>query len=463
MTHIPIYDVIIDNETVGLTAISFVDDPAIREEFIAFKNTNHLFMASREKREVVSPVLIPGQLIYRETEDGQPYYIRWDEKAIRSAAEKYLMNGFFNNVTIMHPTFYDTSLNYEDVLEKDVYLLRLWIVEDAETDDINVKYGYSLPKGTLCAHYKVHNRRLWQRIMSGELKGLSIECESYIQRSEDEINLQNMKFDFTSKEMSLIQKFVQFLNSTNESIDDIKKVVDDDNAEGVVTITYQLDDGRTLTVYADGAVRDENDQAIDAGEYQTIDGAYVVIDAASRLVDTKAGSVADSVIEKATKEDEAAEPQINQSLKAKDDEEDEEEDGDVPCEDVPGDGGDDMDAPVEDDPVVDEEAPEDGQGDAEVEIPVDVPVEDILPVEEEPVAEPPLSLVNVEIEGNEYMVPQEVADYINGLLKEKEEAMRAVLSWKAQTPSAEPAVVTPGSTGEQIDGLSAMVARLNRR
>ncbi len=140
--NIPIYNVQIDDEQIGMTAISFVDEPAIMTDFVAFKKQmteNMIWMSSHEKREVVSPILIPNQLIYRVTKSGEPYYIRWTPEAIKMAAAKYLAQGFWNNFTVMHPLLYDANLKYTDVLEKDVYLHRMWIVEYPKKDDANTK------------------------------------------------------------------------------------------------------------------------------------------------------------------------------------------------------------------------------------------------------------------------------------------------------------------------------------
>jgi len=175
MKKLPIYDVILTDEDLGMTAVSFVDEPAIEELFVAF-NDQQIMMAS-DKQEVISPILIPDQEIYRyDKTTGKEFYIRWSAETIDAVAVQYLLNQFNNNTTIMHPQFYDKNLKLEDCLVEDVYLKRMWIIEDAKTDIINTKYGYNLPVGTLCTHYKIYNNHLWQRIKKGELKGLSIEA-----------------------------------------------------------------------------------------------------------------------------------------------------------------------------------------------------------------------------------------------------------------------------------------------
>jgi hypothetical protein len=55
-----------------------------------------------------------------------------------------------------------------------VHTVESWIVEDSKNDKSNL-YGYELPKGTWFVSMRVNNDEVWERIKSGELKGLSIE------------------------------------------------------------------------------------------------------------------------------------------------------------------------------------------------------------------------------------------------------------------------------------------------
>ena len=191
----PIYDITFNPaEDIGMSAISFVDYPAICQDFVYFSKdgkANHcelksgsIIMANAEKHEIVSPILIPNQLILRVDESGQKYYNRWTKEVIEEIATYYFLNQFQNNFTIMHSFFqehkddyYEQSYQtYEGYFIPDVYMLRMWIIDDETRDEANKKYGYHLPNGTLMVHLKVHNRKLWSRIKSGELKGLSIEA-----------------------------------------------------------------------------------------------------------------------------------------------------------------------------------------------------------------------------------------------------------------------------------------------
>lgn len=463
--NIPIYDVLIDDEQLGLTAVSFVDEPAIMEDFVAFNADKMLWMSSHEKREVVSPILIPNQLILRKNEDGQLYYIRWTEEAIANAAAKFLANGFWNNVTIMHPTFYNKDMKYVDSLEKDVYLLRMWVVQDAATDDINTKYGFkNLPKGTLCVHYKVHNRQLWSRIKSGELKGLSIEAFTNVIKANNDVKLDiNMtKLDVNSKQLNLFQKFINFLNEVSEEAAEISDIAKADNTEsGDVSLKYYIDDEHYIEVDAEGFARDEEFNLVAEGEYLLADGNTIVVDANNKFVETKSAGE-----EKVEEPIEA--PIAEEKLKEKDDEEDkgetEGEPGDAEPEDKPvGDeeGAEATDEEDEDKKRVAGAEVEDDEEKKDEELPIEEEPKEEVPVEE-PVEELPATLVPFEIDGVEYQLPQEVVDFINSLIAAKEASMSELSLMKERMPSVSPIpAVINQSTESEENGLFDAIRLLN--
>lgn len=281
----PIFDVVLDEENgdIGLTAISLVDEPAIQRDFIFFSaEKSMIVMSDMAKREIVSPILIPNQLIYRVADDGTPYYMRWTEETIKYVAYKYIADGWFNNFTVMHPLMYNSELTYEDVLEKDVEMLRLWTIEEPETDEINAVYGFNLPKGTLCVHMHVGNDEIWQRIVSGELKGLSIEAYISLKINQKAIN---KKMEFTKENVSLFEKFLQFMNSVSDTAEALATQAKKDEAEsGEITIKYWLDNEHYMQVDAEGFVRDEEMNLIASGKYMLADGSHIEVDENNKFV-----------------------------------------------------------------------------------------------------------------------------------------------------------------------------------
>lgn len=469
--EIPIYDITLDGDSLGLTAISLVDSPAIMENWVAFSKQQMIWMSNAEKREVIAPLLIPDQLILRRAEDGSLYYIRWRRETILQAAEMYIANGWFNNFTYMHPTFYNKDMKYEDALEKDIYMLRLWTIEDAANDDANTKYGFNLPEGTLMCHFKVHNRKLWQKIKNKEVMGCSIEAFTTMVKNNSNIKV-NVNMDFSNKQMSLFQKFIAFMNEVSSEAKDIADIAKKDETDsGEVSLKYWLDDDHYLEVDGEGFVRDEEYNLVAEGEYKLADGNVIVVGSDNKLVETKA--VAD--VENEDKPVEA--PLAEEKLK---DEEKEKEDEDVK-EDEGKPDGESSDAESEGDTVGDEKGAEDADEEkrkvagAELddkekkdeEVPVEAPVEEV-PTEEQPTEEPPLTLVPFVIDGVEYQLPQEVVDYINSLIGEKDNAMNEIALMKEQIPSATPIPTVINQSVESVednetDGLFSAIKALNRK
>jgi len=155
-----------DNEELAIDAISLVTSPAIETDFVYFNKDTNLTLAAidEEKRLLVSPALIPYKQIYRyDAEKDKDYYVYFTEETVRKSAEAYMKHQNTNNATIQH----------EDKVT-GVHTIESWIVEDSKNDKSNL-YGYELPKGTWFVTMRVLNDDVWERIKSGELKGLSIE------------------------------------------------------------------------------------------------------------------------------------------------------------------------------------------------------------------------------------------------------------------------------------------------
>ena len=164
-----IVELIVDenNEELAIDAISLVTSPAIETDFVYFNATESnltLAKVNEEERLLVSPALIPYKQIYRyDANKDRNYYVYFTADTVRKAAEAYMKHQNTNNATLQHE---------EKVT--GVHTVESWIVEDSKNDKSNL-YGYELPKGTWFVSMRVNNDEVWERIKSGELKGLSIE------------------------------------------------------------------------------------------------------------------------------------------------------------------------------------------------------------------------------------------------------------------------------------------------
>ena len=401
---LPIFDITFNPaEDIGLTAISFVDMPAIEQMFVyqgKDKTEKYAFgqilMASAEKHEVISPVLIPNQLILRINENGEKYYVRWSKEVIEQVANYYIMNQYQNNFTFQHEWFDTGEGNYEDSFIKDVYMLEMWTIDDAKTDKANKVYGYHLPEGTLMVRLKIHNRKLWAKIKSGEVKGLSIEAFIPVQEagkvtySKNKQLKQNKKMN-KSKLQNLFNSFMLWYSEVSEEAKELADVASTDETEsGEVSLKYYTSDTDYIEIASDGTATASDGSEVQDGEYALNDGNILVIE--------------DGKFKETKTVEESDEPEPVEAPIAEASEDDEEE--------------------------KDEETTED-----------DTTEEDEDKKEEQEEIEAPYTLVEIDINGELFNVPQPVYDYIKSLEEQSEagENFRKELAkLQSVTPSTKP-------------------------
>lgn len=438
MVNYRIFDITFDpSNDIGLTAISFVDFPAICQDFIYQSSDNkekyvsgQLLMANAEKHEVISPILIPNQLILRVSETGEKYYMRWSKETIEKIADYYLMNQFQNNFTFQHSWFDSMDGNYEDSFIKDVYMKRMWIIDDAKTDEANKVYGYHLPEGTLMVHLKIHNRNLWKKIKSGEVKGLSVEAFTGMQEN----GIINYKKQNKTKmnKLQIKDLFDKFMLWYSQVSDDAKELADvatgDETESGEVSLKYYTSDTDYIEIATDGTATASDGSTVQDGEYALADGNILVI------VDGKFSET------KPMEQSDEAEPVEAPVAEAQEDDETEDKKEDETPEDAPADSTD------EDEKKDDEEEQKMEEVDA------------------------PYTLVEIEINGETYNVPQEVYDYIRSLEENASMAetfKKELVKYRSETPSIKPVgnVVKESKESESTSIASAdtLIASLNRK
>tara|TARA_B110000037_G_scaffold192995_1_gene227615 strand:+ start:1230 stop:1814 length:585 start_codon:yes stop_codon:yes gene_type:complete len=186
-------ELFIDNdEDGGINAISFVEFPAIEENFIAL-NEHKVEMKTidEDKRLVIGLALVPNKLIYRRNR-GFEYNITFSEQTVRKASEKYLKSLKLHNTTVAHETEVD-----------GVFLTESWIVEDPLLDKTAV-YGLDAPKGAWAVSMRVENDDLWERIKKGDYLGFSIE------------GMFTEQEEFSKAEIDAMEEIAELINLYNE-------------------------------------------------------------------------------------------------------------------------------------------------------------------------------------------------------------------------------------------------------
>jgi len=160
-----LYKMVMNEDTGGVSAISLVLTPAIMKEFVALSKTpTKRVNLQEDKRILVSPVLIPDLEIPRMDEETEEEYdIIFGKEEIAKIAENFLINGNQNESTLEHGEEID-----------GVSVIESWIKEGES--DKSADYGFGdLPVGTWFVKIRIHDEALWQKIKSGEVRGLSIE------------------------------------------------------------------------------------------------------------------------------------------------------------------------------------------------------------------------------------------------------------------------------------------------
>lgn len=163
-----LYELLIDEEleTLGVEAISIVENPAIQSDFIALAENEtpiQLAEVSEDKRLLMGAALIPDKPIYRN-QGGEEFYIYFSKETVRKAAEMFFKNSNHKNATLEHKS----KLNGMTVYES-------WIVEDTQFDKTR-KYGLELPEGTWVVTMKVDDEDVWNEyVKNDKVFGFSIE------------------------------------------------------------------------------------------------------------------------------------------------------------------------------------------------------------------------------------------------------------------------------------------------
>ena len=155
----------------GVEAISLVKEPAIEVNWVAFNKEQgksrmvQLAQIDEEQRTLIAPALVPDFNIVRfDEEQNEEYDVYFSKETVKLASELYMKSQRNLNHTFEHA---------EPV--EGVSVVESWIVQDPKMDKANL-YGFNdLNEGTWMVRAKVDNPEVWDKIKSGEAKGLSIE------------------------------------------------------------------------------------------------------------------------------------------------------------------------------------------------------------------------------------------------------------------------------------------------
>lgn len=238
-----LYELILEDDNDGVSALSFVSSPAIELDFVFF-GTEHKFQSiNDEKRLVVGPILIPNKKILRVDGSGVPYEVYLSPETVAKIAHNYMKNGYQNEATLEH-----------DKKVENISLVESWIVESRDKDKSKL-YNMNLPMGSWAGVFKIDNDEMWNEyIKTGRVKGISIEgifahLEKTPENQKESAYLMESMADF------LLEKSIEELNETEAEIvlSKIKAVLEQPS----ITSTYPGESASSGSYVSPATFQDE--------------------------------------------------------------------------------------------------------------------------------------------------------------------------------------------------------------
>lgn len=187
MKKLPIVKFTINEDDInsGVDFVSLVDDPAIKQNWMAFNAHKQLFQVTdEEKRIVTGPLMIADLPIYRKSDnpDMPEYYAVFDSETIYKIVQKFFKEKKNTSVNIMHQP---------DGRVENVYMYESFIIN---TDrGINTPKGFDVvANGSWFGSFKIDNEDVWSEVKNGTFKGFSVEgfFEQTTQSSEEKMMAQ---------------------------------------------------------------------------------------------------------------------------------------------------------------------------------------------------------------------------------------------------------------------------------
>ena len=201
-----------DEGTLGVYAISVVEQPAIGVDFVALSEQHNVKFREDFRGLLYGALLIPDQLIYRRNEDtNEEYYVKYSKETIRAIAYNYLKQANQNNATVEHAKVVD-----------GVSLVETWIIEGE--NDKSKNFGFSLPEGTWFGCMKVENEEVKQQIQNKEVLGFSIEGnfiaekEMYMSNQEPTL-LEEIEQAITEE---IVMRYDDYMSAVNMTYSELK-------------------------------------------------------------------------------------------------------------------------------------------------------------------------------------------------------------------------------------------------
>lgn len=242
----------------GMVVCSFVDDPAVESNFLAFaedKKPMTFSIENEDKHIVLGVAMRANYPIYRYNKEMGEFYIVYTPEVIREMVQKFFRNGYQNNV----------DLNHSFQLEDGVYIEQAFI-KDTE-NGISPKNFDEIEDGSLFFQYKVENEEIWSAIKDGTYAGFSIAGTFGIEETFNKQEQNNN--EITNKFMSKLNRIKQVLRSLLVEFGEVS------TNNGV--LIWDTDEELKIGDAVHSVDENGNDVPVEDGTYTTEDKKQIIV------------------------------------------------------------------------------------------------------------------------------------------------------------------------------------------
>jgi len=249
------FDIDETNPLSGVKTISLVDQPAIESDFVFFSKEKSKFVqlkGEKYKQVVAGLALIPDKNILRYDDAGEQYYGYFTADSIERIRNKFHKEQLTSNVNTDH-----SSTNYIDA-----FLIESYIIDSEEMlAAVRAKGIEEATIGSWFVAYKIEDAEVFNKVVSGELNGFSVEI--FLQKFH---KIENKIEKMMNK---ILEKFKQLLAEAEKEetpVVEEKKFESGKTADGKAIQYGSI--GEAVTI--DGEPAPDGDITLDDGKVITV-------------------------------------------------------------------------------------------------------------------------------------------------------------------------------------------------
>lgn len=220
-----VYDAELDEQELGMRAVSVVNDPAIEKPFKAHQNI--IKITQSDYKYLTGPILIPDQLILRHDPELGYFYLKYSKEVIKELRDRFMQNGLLKSIDLEH--------SGESI---PATIVEMYMTKEATNE---------LPEGTLMISVKP-DFEITEEFLNN-FKGFSIDAIIKLKQT-------NLQADMEVKQMMINAKLIDgTLLVIDEETNEIMYASD---MTKLPTGTYTLDNGEVIEV-EDGIIKKETE------------------------------------------------------------------------------------------------------------------------------------------------------------------------------------------------------------